>query len=100
MSTIHWRLAVLAPRALCSGGRATLSDEFPATITTRLRQRTPRLHQRLSYTAFAVGAVTGLYSVRRRPVVPVAPAVFCRGELAQRVVVSRDMSDTFVAGHP
>src|SRR3954452_15505052 len=71
MSTIHCRLDVLAPRAFCSSGRATFSDEFPATISTRLRQRTPRLHHRLSYTSSAVCATaTGKYYVWQAPTVP------------------------------
>src|SRR3954469_22778231 len=51
MSTIHCRLAVLASSARWSDGRATLSEELPPTITTRLRHRTLSVHHRLSYAA-------------------------------------------------
>src|SRR4051812_26028184 len=68
MSTIHCRLDVLASSAFCIDGRATFNDEFPATMITRLMQRTPRVHQRRSYAAVSpAGTATPSSSRSIRP---------------------------------
>src|SRR6476620_3752112 len=62
MSTIHCRDDGLEPSRCWMSGSETFSDELPATISTRLRQRTERVHQRRAWIASStlVGAVTVL----------------------------------------
>ena len=45
-STIHCSWLVVASRSFCSVGNATLRIELSTMITSRLRQSTPRIHQR------------------------------------------------------
>ena len=46
MLTIHWSPVGLDPSRSLMSGSATLSDELPATISTKLRHNTASVYQR------------------------------------------------------